>query len=94
LLDIFEEIIAARGAPSVGGNALTYLGLGGADIIEQLWYEPDPLTFRGDYYYNTKTNQLFKKIKVGPVPYWKTISSPKIVDEGTNVPPGTSPSGL
>ena len=34
-------------------------------------YEPDPRTYREDYYYNSKSNRLYVKIKTDPVPVWR-----------------------
>jgi len=58
-----------------------WLELNGATIIEPTKFEPDPNTHRGDYYYNTTTNRLYKKIvsrrdkKTGVVvAHWKGVS--------------------
>ena len=58
-----------------------WLELNGATIIEPTKFEPDPDTYRGDYYYNTTTNRLYKKItsrkdkKTGiTVAHWRGIS--------------------
>ena len=34
-------------------------------------YEPDPRTHREDYYYNSKLNRLYVKVKTSPVPVWR-----------------------
>lgn len=47
-------------------------------MVEVLYLEPDPNTFRDDYYYNARTNQLFKKITIGSKPsvsHWKPANS-------------------
>jgi len=41
--------------------------------IAMLQHEPDPRTHRGDYYYNTRFNRLYAKIKTEPVPTWRQI---------------------
>ena len=54
-----------------GGNPLQYIERGGAKIVTQSYYEPDPVTFRDQFYYNTRLNRLFKKINTKPTPVWK-----------------------
>jgi hypothetical protein len=56
-----------------GGNPVRYTELRGAKFVEQLYYEPDPITFRDQFYYNVRLNQLFKKIKTVPAPVWKVV---------------------
>lgn len=70
----FESLSEARGNPGVGHNANRFIeSLGGTYVINE-FNEPDPITFRGDYYYNTRINQLFKKLVVGDVNVWKRVS--------------------
>ena len=44
------------------------------NVVECHFYEPDPSTFRCQYYYNTTLNCLFRKIDINGCPYWKAIS--------------------
>ena len=74
MADFFEDLTQHRGNPSIGGNPHRFVELFGGEIVEMTFIEPDPQTFRGDFYYNTRFNQLFKKIKVGDAPFWKRIS--------------------
>jgi hypothetical protein len=59
--------------PVGGGNSLRYVELGGARFVEQVYYEPDPVTFRDQFYYNARQNRLFKKLNTKPVPIWKVV---------------------
>ena len=59
--------------PVGGGNSLRYVELGGARFVEQVYYEPDPRTFRDQFYYNARQNRLFKKLNTKPVPIWKVV---------------------
>lgn len=43
----------------------------GLEQVPIMPYEPDPRTHNGDYYYNSKLNKLFVKIKTSPVPVWR-----------------------
>ena len=46
----------------------------GARIIEPLAGQPDPDTFRGEYYYNSLENMLYKKIKtISDTFVWKRM---------------------
>lgn len=72
--DILEGIISRRGSPTIGGNPHAFVKLFGGKIVPFSNYEPDPITFRDEFYYNTRLNQLFKKRNVGGVPVWDRIS--------------------
>lgn len=58
LVDLFDR----RGPLTTGGNPHTLLELGGARIVEMTQFEPDPKTYRHEYYYNTVLNRLFRRI--------------------------------
>ncbi len=45
----------------------------GIEAVQILSVEPDPRFFGYDYYYNSKTNRLYRKISTSPVPVWKPI---------------------
>lgn len=59
--------------PIGGGNPTRYLELAGAKFVTESFYEPDPITFRDQFYYNVRINKLFKKINTKPAPVWKQI---------------------
>jgi len=59
--------------PIGGGNPLRYAELVGAKFVTESYYEPDPITFRDQFYYNARINQLFKKINSKPKPVWKQV---------------------
>ena len=59
--------------PIGGGNPLRYIELKGGKFVQQQYWAPDPVTFRDQFYYNTRLNQLFKKINTSPVPVWKLV---------------------
>ncbi len=56
-------------------NSLPFRRLAGVDEVPLWAYEPDPRTFRGKYYYNTRLNRLYQKITTTEIPYWKQIGS-------------------
>lgn len=59
--------------PIGGGNPNRYVELAGGKFVQQVYYEPDPITFRDQFYYNARQNRLFKKINTKPVPVWKVV---------------------
>lgn len=59
----------ATGRTKISGNAnskllypATFLELNGARIIEVTAFEPDAMTYRGEYYYNAILNRLYRRI--------------------------------
>jgi hypothetical protein len=71
---VFDDVLDKRTKHAIGGgNPLRYVELKGAKFVEQMFYEPDPITFRDQFYYNTRLNKLFKKIGTSPVPVWKMV---------------------
>lgn len=75
ILDLHEK----RGKITIGYNPHRFIELFGGEVVEIWNYEPDPRTFRGDYYYNARTNQLFRKIvSTGPdgaiLAHWRNAS--------------------
>jgi hypothetical protein len=59
----FEEIMAARPrAGNAHGLSHNFITLYGGKPIEIIFYEPDPASFHGEFYYNARSNQLFKKL--------------------------------
>ncbi len=63
---------------TTGYNPHRWVEQYGGEIVPYQNYAPDPITFRSQYYYNTRTNQLFKKeiIGGGTFAVWKTVSEP------------------
>lgn len=63
-LTVLAEIIAAR--PRSGNNhglSHNFITIFGGRPVTVIFYEPDPVSFHGDYYYNARENQLFKKLQ-------------------------------
>lgn len=56
------DIVSRRSPVSVGGLPHNFLELYGATMVEMLSYEPDPRTYRHEYYYNTVLNRLYRRI--------------------------------
>lgn len=59
----FDDLTIRRGN-FVGGQPFptSVVELNGGSTVHLSAFEPDPATFREDYYYNTKTNVLYKKL--------------------------------
>lgn len=80
-VNLLDDILRRRGRREVGGLPHRWLELAGGNIVEMTAFEPDPRTFRHEYYYNVILNQLFRRIvtdfrpEVGIIrAYWKVIS--------------------
>lgn len=59
LTDLFERRAISR---NPGYLPERFLELYGAKMVDLSSYEPDPRTHHSDFYYNTKTNVLYKKV--------------------------------
>ncbi len=59
---LLDELARYRGYPSPGGLALTMVELLGATPVPLSNVVPDAMTFREEYYYNTRRNILYRKI--------------------------------
>lgn len=77
LLDDLGELRVGAG----GFNPLQFIELYGGVMVDIQNYEPDPVTHRYDYYYNSRLNQLFKRhFKVNEpgtglvIAYWDAVS--------------------
>jgi len=76
----YEKLSEVSGERSSGGNSMHLIELLGGAQASFSSYEPDASTFRGEYYYNTRLNVLFKKAKSRNPDsyeityYWKRIS--------------------
>lgn len=56
------DLFARRGPSTPGHNPIWFIERRGGTIIEPTAFEPDPTTYRHDFYYNAQTNTLYKKI--------------------------------
>lgn len=56
-----------------GGNPLNFVELKNGKMVTELFYEPDPETFRDQFYYNSRLNRLYKKLDVKPKKVWKLV---------------------
>ena len=72
--DFLSDLLGRRDTSRLGDNGFVYLKLVGGEVVEPTAFEPDPNTHRSQYYYNAKTNTLYKKIKVGNISTWRGIS--------------------
>jgi len=63
LLDILEKRETDK-THNAGGLPHTFVERLGGYIIPTLYTSPDPITFRGDYYYNASDNNLYAKLAV------------------------------
>lgn len=61
LLDILAKREADKTYPS-GGDPHRFVELFGGRIVPYLDNSPDPTTFRDNYYYNTRENNLYVKV--------------------------------
>lgn len=74
-----EDLLSRRGLKYGGFNNIRVVELDGGRIIEPTAFEPDPSTYRGEYYYNAVTNTLYRKIVIRKEPgitvaHWKKVS--------------------
>lgn len=87
MINIFLEDLLNRRGPARQGHNTPRLDieLAGGNIVESFAFEPDPKTYRDEYYYNASTNVLYRKIIVENNPntgsivaYWKPVSNPPV----------------
>lgn len=62
VLNKIREKQAVDKTYSIGGLPHTFIELFGGEIVPMLWHEPEPFSFRSDYYYNTQDNCLYVKL--------------------------------
>jgi len=60
--DILNAIFARR-PKNLGYNCNRFIELVQGEAVDIQFWEPDPDTFRGDYYYNARLNVLYKKVR-------------------------------
>lgn len=79
--DFLTDLFDRRGSKQVVGyNPIRFLELHGARIVEPEATEPDAATYRGEYYYNTTLNALYRKVVTHKEPgiviaHWQKVSS-------------------
>jgi len=78
--DFFEDLSHRRGIFK-GGTPFDarIVELNGGQMVHLTQFEPDPATFRDEYYYNTVRNVLYKKsqdtVDGFVVATWKKVSN-------------------
>lgn len=71
---VLETVASTRyDYPLGGGNPARFIELVGGRFVPIMFYPPDPITFRDEFYYNARLNRLFKKIGSKPNPVWKIV---------------------
>ena len=81
-MSLLDEVAYYRGNPTPGGLPLTVMEIVGGTPVPMSNVDVDPMTFRSEYYYNTRRNILYRKITTSEVgcpanvnKVWKAISS-------------------
>ena len=81
MISFLSDLASRRGQVTVGHNAPSLMVALNRHTksVEILPFEPDPITFRDEYYYNSVDNVLYKKIsnntdKANISAYWKRAS--------------------
>lgn len=70
-----DEIIGRHGHGGIyRGLSHNFIELFGGKPVELLIFEPNANTYRDGFYYNTRENRLFKKLKAGNLYVWKEVS--------------------
>ena len=71
-----QELETVRGKITTGGNPLNFIELYDGTLVDISLNEPDPNTHRGDYYYNSRLNKLYRKLLTKENKYvWKHLIS-------------------
>jgi hypothetical protein len=78
--DFLVDLFSRRLNEEIGGLGVRTVELYGGMVIEPTAFEPDPTTYRDEYYYNAISNALFKKIIVRREfsilsAYWQRVSA-------------------
>ena len=63
VLQFLADILSRRNPITVGGNPTRFVELVNGQEIPLSWYEPSAETSRSEYYYNTRSNMLFKRVQ-------------------------------
>ena len=61
--EFIDDILSRRNKSTVGGDTVWFLELNGATVISPTPFEPDPNTYRQEYYYNSLENIMYKRAK-------------------------------
>jgi len=69
-----QDILSRRNVKVPGGESIRFLELYGRRFVPLSFVEPDPNTAHGKYYYNTRTNVLYRKVIAGDRYVWKRVS--------------------
>jgi hypothetical protein len=73
------DIRSRRINNDTGYDPTRFVELFGGELAFVSNYEPDPQTFRAEYYYNSRINRLFKRIKIEgenvDMYYWKSAAT-------------------
>jgi hypothetical protein len=73
--DFILDVKTRRGILGGGSNPHRFIELYGGTEVPLASEEPDALTFRSEYYYDTTLNRLFKKIRRDDgFMFWKGVS--------------------
>jgi len=75
------DLLSRRGASAADGkdSGRMAVELRGGNIVDVTAFEPDPTTSRKPFYYNVKTNALYKRVVIGTGPggiaaCWRQVS--------------------
>lgn len=72
LEDIFIKRMKSTSFSGLSHNFIEFFG---GQPVSFSQYDPDPNTHRESFYYNTRENRLFKKVKASDGQYvWKDVS--------------------
>lgn len=77
--EFLTDLLSRRRPIGNGHNPFRFIERVNGRIIEPTAFEPDPSTFRGEFYYNAITNTLYKRVITRKthgiiVAYWKKVS--------------------
>lgn len=72
--EFLYDLQERRKSRKIGRDPIWYLERYGANIIKPVAFEPNPDTYRGDFYYNSKENSLYRKaISINKTYVWKKM---------------------
>jgi hypothetical protein len=81
--EFLEDLFARTGKIKGHTDSIFGVEIYGGEAVPVLSKAPDPRTFRGQYYYNSTNNVLYKKVVVQKQPevgriiaFWQPVSSP------------------
>jgi hypothetical protein len=62
MINFINDLVSRRQLVSAEPQTTRFAELGGGVVIEPTAFEPDPTSYPYDYYYNAKSNILYKKV--------------------------------